>query len=331
VTNILRSDRQPSRYIEDFRGDFAEVASLMQRSWAENKEQPLLYTADFLASCFEYPGTSFYLAPSIYDGSLPVAFVAGFPRLVRLKGRELRIVVITFLTVSPRCKKKGYGVILWSELVKRAKSAGFDGMINYCVDGDAMNGMIRGCCHRLKLPIEHVYSVGYIARVLHAKGSVEAEKEVDAGNVADFLRISAQIGERTRLTRIWSEEEAKWQCVRRLGSIFASYAAGRRKGILTSYVMQLADRDRNKCLLMEDLLWGNLERQERGTLLRQLLDKAVAAGVRVVTVPLLGYADTEPFAAAHFVHSRRVVHVYLTVWTNQPAGETFPSIYLDVF
>jgi hypothetical protein len=36
--------------IEDFRGDFDALATVMQRSWAENKTQPLLYAAEMLAS-----------------------------------------------------------------------------------------------------------------------------------------------------------------------------------------------------------------------------------------------------------------------------------------
>ena len=112
--------------IEDFRGDFAAVAALMQQSWAENREQSLLYTADFLASCFDYPGANFSLAPTLYDGGKPVAFAAGFPRHVRFKGRELRLLLITFLTVAKEYKKTGYGIVLWNELVRRAQAAGFD-------------------------------------------------------------------------------------------------------------------------------------------------------------------------------------------------------------
>ena len=130
LSDSSQSEGRRSRHIEDCRGDFEEISRLIERSWAENTQQALLYPAAFLASCFEYPGASFSLAPAIYDGSTPLAFASAFPRRVCVKGRELNLVIITFLTVASELKKRGYGILLWSELVKRARVAGFDGMVN---------------------------------------------------------------------------------------------------------------------------------------------------------------------------------------------------------
>src|SRR5881397_1040999 len=114
----------------------------MQRSWAENKSQSLLYTSEFLSSCFAYPGANFHLAPAIYDGQKLVAFIAGFPRRMRWKGTELRVVVLSFLTVLSEYKSSGYGIVLWSEVIKRARAAGFDGFVNYLVQGESMDNMM---------------------------------------------------------------------------------------------------------------------------------------------------------------------------------------------
>jgi hypothetical protein len=92
--------RTPSIHIEDFRGDFARVAALIQESWKENGKQGLLYTPDFLASCLDYPGSSYSLAPTLYEGDTPRAFVAGFPRTIKYQGRELRAVLCTLLSIS---------------------------------------------------------------------------------------------------------------------------------------------------------------------------------------------------------------------------------------
>jgi len=144
-------------HIEDFRGDFAQVAALIQESWEENGKQGLFYTPEFLVSCLNYPGSSYALVPTLYEGDTPRAFVAGFPRTIRYQGRELRVILCTLLSVSSKYKKSGYGVVLWSELVKRAQAAGYDGMVNYCVEGEPMNGMIVGCCRLLKLPTERIF------------------------------------------------------------------------------------------------------------------------------------------------------------------------------
>ena len=325
------SSEPPARSMEDFHGDYGEVALMMQQSWSENSKQPLLYTAEFLESCFQYPGSKFYLAPTIYEESKPVAFVAGFPRYVRLRRRALRILIITFLSVAAPYKKKGYGVILWSELVTRAKAVGFDGMVNYCVKGEPMDYMIEGCCRRLGLPVARAYSVHYLSALLWPKKPCEAEKMGDEEIVEGFLRAAAPIAEQTPLSRIWSYEEAEWQCLRRIGSIVAQHKVGLRHGIVTGYVMQIANPERTRCLIIEDLLWGTLEKQEREILVRKFLAQAAGAGAQMAIVPILGYAEIEPFLTMRFRFSQRIMHAYFTVWKEEPVNEVFPSIYLDVF
>ena len=315
--------------IEDFRGDFDEIARLIQQSWAQNS-QHLLYTPAFIASSFEYPEASFSLAPTLYDGDKPIAFAAGFPRRLRFKGRELRAIVCTSLAVSNEHKKAGYGVILWNELVKRAQAAGFDAMVNYCVDGEPMNGMILGCCRAMKVPTERIFSVGYQMRLLQSKRISHSglrEKSEDAGAL---LRTAAPLAEHIPLARIWTEQEAKWQCGRHDG-IVARHGSGTREGVLTGYLMEIGSSQRTKCLIIEDVLWGTLEPQERLPLVRQLLDQAVAAGAQMAIVPSLGYADMEPFSAARFRRTPRVLHAYLSVFKGDPMPEAVSSMYLDVF
>jgi Acetyltransferase (GNAT) family len=316
--------------IQDFRGDFDNVAKLIQESWAENNQQHLLYSSNFLASCFEYPGCSFSLAPTLYDGSKPIAFIAGFPRRLRFKGRELRVILCTFLAVSNEHKRAGYGVILWNELVKRAQAAGFDGMVNYCVDGEPMNGMILGCCRALKLPTERIFSVLYQMRLLQPKPAPQLEFKTESGCVGALLQTAALVSDQAPLARIWSEKEAEWQC-RRHDAVVARHVSGPRQGLLTAYVMEIANPQRTKCLLIEDVLWGTLEQEERLALVRKLLVQAVAAGAQMAIVPCLGYADMEPFGAARFRRTPRVLHAYLTVFKGEPPPEAVSSMYLDVF
>ena len=305
------------------------MAGLIQSSWMENGQHFLLYTPDFVASCFEYPEARFSFAPTLYHGSKPLAFIAGFPRRLRFKGRELRVILGTFLAVSNEHKKKGYGLVLWSELVKRVQSAGFDGMVNYCVQGEPMNDMILGCCHMLKLPTERIFSVRYQTRLLQSKSVSPPEWKLESETVGAFLQAAASIEEHAPLARIWSEKEAEWQC-RRHGAIVARHVSGSRQGVLTGYVMEIANAQRTKCLLIEDVLWGTLEQQERPALVRQLLDQAIAAGAQMAIVPCLGYADLEPFRAARFRQSSRVLDAYLTVFKGDPTLEAVPSMYLDV-
>jgi Acetyltransferase (GNAT) family len=317
--------------IEDFRRDYPGVARLINASWAENAQQPLLYTPEFLASWFDQPGLSAFLAPTLYEHAKPVAFVAGFPRQLRYRGRTLRVIVSAFLSVSSEHKKNGYGVILWSELVNRIRSAGFDGMINYCVEGEPMNAIIVGCCQRLKLPTERIFSIPYQMRLLPPKRvEPSPEEPVNDKAIQMFLEAAAPLANEVPLARVWTEPEAAWQC-RRYGAVVARKISGARLGLVTGYIMEIANPQRTKCLLVEDLLWGTLNPGERNDLLRQLLDQAAAAGAQLAIAPTLNYADMAPLAAARFRSSPRLLHVYLSVFNGQPKPALVPSMYLDVF
>jgi hypothetical protein len=331
VTDILQSEGQQSWRIEDCRGDFEEVSRLIEGSWAENTQQGLFYSADFLASCFEYPGASLSLAPAIYRGSTPLGFHAAFPRRVCLKGRELNLVIMAFLTVASELKNGVYGILLWRVLVKRARAAGFDGMVTYCVEGETMNSMILACCRMLQLPAAHAYTIPYWFRMLQSRKVQSAQAGPAADVVERFMGLAAPIAKQTPLARLWSRKEAEWQCQRRFGSVVAELESGPRQGMLVGYVMPVADASRTKCLIVEDVLWGDLEPQERDRLAKALLDRAALAGAQMAVAPDLGYADLEPFHAARFRPSQRVLHAYLTVWNGKPCTEALSSMYLDVF
>ena len=317
-----------SMRIEDFRGDFDQVAALIQESWKQNGKQGLLYESEFLASCLDYPGSSYALAPVLYEGDTPRAFVAGFPRTIRYQGRELRVILCTLLSVSSEYKKNGYGVVLWSELAKRAQAAGYDGLVNYCVEGEPMNGMILGCCRMLKLPTERIFSVHYLMRLLQPKPTAWHAGEQE--NLSEEFRRIAVSGKDVPLTRIWTPKEIQWQ-LERHGGVVVSHRSGLKEGLLTGYLMQAADPQKTRCLLIEDVLWGTLENEERLTLVEKMVVRGTQAGAQIALLPSLGYADLATFRAARFRSSPRTLHCYLTIFKGEPPPKPVSSMYLDVF
>jgi hypothetical protein len=300
----------------------------VQRSWAENSENPLLYTEEFLRSAFDYPGTSCKMAPTIYRDSEPIAFIAGFPRRVSVDGSELNLVLNTLLTAAPELKGKGYGLALWGEFVKRARKEGFDGTIGFCVEGEEMNASILGCSRAFGCATQRIFSIPYLARLIRPAVDVSSSDEVEI-----FLEAAAAIVPETALARLWTRDEAEWQCHRRFGSVCVAHVSGRRRGVLTGCIMQIADEGRTNCLIVEDVLWGALDSAERGELLKNFLQRAGAAGARMAVVPQMGYADMEPFTKSDggFRRSRRLMHAYLTVWRGAwPLAAPPNSVYIDV-
>ena len=313
--------------VTEFRGDFPQLAATMQRAWAANKEVPLLYTEEFLRSAFEYPGTDMRLTPSIYSGDDLLAFVAGFPRRFRWNGRDVNLALNTFLTAAAGTRGSGYGLAVWGAFHERAKSAGYDGSLNFCVEGDEMNRVAPAAAKLFRLNTQRVFSVEYLVRFLRPAKEAAAAPEAD---IDLFLELASAITETVPFARFWTREEAIWQCRDRSGAITLSASHGGRRGMLTGYIMQVATAPATNVLLMEDILWGDLEEAERKELLQNFLRLAAARGAQSASCPVLNYASLDPLTAAGFRRSKRVLHTYLTTWTGDHPAE-FESVYLDVF
>ena len=178
-------------------------------------------------------------------------------------GESFRFVTNSYLSISPEYKKFGFGIVLWSELAKRIRTAGFDGMLNFCVVGEPMDKMIEGCCRRLRLSAERVFSVRYISSVLQPSNDHYHSGDLPATCVTDFVELASAVTRSQPLAREWTSEEAEWQCVHRTNVVTAHLRAGTRRGILTGYIMSISDAVRTKCLLVEDILWNELEIPER--------------------------------------------------------------------
>lgn len=318
------------RSFENFRGDYDSLADLLQASWSENSQQSLHYSAQFLQSFLTAPGASAKLQPSFYRDEKLAAFAAAFRRQVVYRGQTLNLATNTFLSVLPELKKSGLGIVLWTDLVKRIRVEGFDGMINFCVDGEPMNRMIEGSCQRLGLPVQRILSVRYMSSLLKAADFSAGSAPSSTFAVDEFLDLAAPLVSSQPLARKWSAQEAEWQ-LHRAGAVVAHVSNESRRGILTGYIMSILDEQRTKVLLLEDILWHQLQLDERLQLLRQFLAQAVSQGARMATVPVLGYEDLTAFKKLRFFPTRRVLHCYLTLFRDNLPLEALPSMYLDVF
>lgn len=312
---------------ESFRGDFGALAAMMKLSWAENSNQALVYTEEFLRSAFEYPGSSFDLAPSIYGDAGVIGFMAAFPRSFSWEGCPVRIALNTFLTASNAMKGKGLSLKLWASLVERCRDAGFVGTINFCVEGDDMNRIMPGLSRFLKLNTQRVFSVEFLVRMLRPVPP-EPPPQISEEDIDLFLELASALPNSLLLARRWTRAEAEWQCRGRAGAITVSSRVG-RLGILTGYLAKAASTPPYTVVLLEDLFWGDLEPAERTELLERFLHVAAAQGARFASCPSLGYASTDTLTAGRFRRSKRVLHAYLTFWNGLQPRPT-PGLYADI-
>ncbi len=311
--------------IASFNGDYDELSDLVQRSWAENLESSLKYTPQFLRDSFEYPHSSFDLAPCIYEQNRLVAFVAGFHRNVLWGGKPQKLILSTLLTASPETKGRGYGAWLWLELVRRTRRAGYDGMISIAADGGPVNRIVQEGSRLLKLPSSRIFQVRYQSVLLNG---VQAAGYA-SGDVELFLQLAATTAGNSPIRRVWSRAEAEWQCQNRTGALSVATTDGVGRGMITGYVADIAGPTESRVLYIEDLLWDELDPAARTRLLQSFLATGVARGAQVASTPLTGQTTYEPLKEIRFRSIRRQMNIYVTCWDTAPTP--VDSMYLDVF
>jgi hypothetical protein len=328
MTQIADTIGRAARAVEEFRGDHEELAAVMRGSWVDGAGAPYLYTAELLADWMRYPGTERASAPAIYADGRLVAFAAGLPRQVEIAGTTRQILVSTFLTVAAAQKAAGYGIVVWSELMRRAAAAGYDGVVNYCADGEAMHRMIETGCRLLGLPLVCVKSFAYLVGRVTAGpgGGVGGAQRPSPVQLVDAAAAERGQGDAAaRLWRVWSDAEAGWQ-LSRIGSV----AVGDGDAVLTGSVVTVADDARSRYLVVDDVLWGSADDGTRSRLLAGLLARAAGDGAGYAVLPVTGYADVRPFLGAGMVPSPHTMHAYLTLWSDPAAVRAVERYYLDV-
>jgi GNAT superfamily N-acetyltransferase len=310
-----------------FNGDYEAVANLIEQSWAENKESSLRYTPEFIRSCFEYPGTTVDLAPTIYEGDRPVAFIAGFPRNVEWNEQRERLILSTLLTSSPETKGKGYGAWLWMDLARKAREAGYDGMISICVAGGHVNRIVEAGGARLGYATARIFTIGYQSIVL-----TSAAKEIRECSDADidlFLELAETCNRQIALRRIWTRPEVEWQCRARTGAVVTASHTPEERGIVTGYVVDMVASPPVRVLVIEDLLWNEMQPDARTRLLNEFLAQGAARGAQYASVAITGYTAYESLRTVRFQPIRRRMNVYVTRWSGRPP-EPVDALYLDV-
>jgi hypothetical protein len=142
-----------------------------------------------------------------------------------------------------------------------------------------------------------------------------------------FLQLSTAVSKTCEFSRIFSRSEAEWECLKRYGAVTEVLRAGARAGLINGYVMM--DAAGNPLLFIESVLWGDLLGDEKKNLVTRFLNR-VAGQAMLAVLPLMEYAETEPFRACGFRKVARKLHAYLSLW-NQDQPQSFSGMYVDVF
>jgi hypothetical protein len=246
-----------------------------------------------------------------------------------LATRPTRLVLNTFLTASKEVKGAGVSLTLWAALIERSREEGYEGTINFCVEGDDMNRAMPGISYLLRLNTQRIYSVEFLVRLLNTTPAREPLNQTSDQDIDLFLELAAAIPSGSQFIRSWTRAEAEWQCRDRAGALTVSSCVGGRRGVLSGYLTEVASTPPLTTVVLEDLLWGDLELGEQTELVTRFLRIAAMRGARTASCPILGYAALDALLATRFRRSNRVLHTYLTLWNGlQP--RPVKSLYIDV-
>jgi GNAT superfamily N-acetyltransferase len=306
----------------DIGARYDDAAAVIRRAFHTNNETFLNYNSTFLASCYDYPGTKSELSPAFFHDDRLVAILVSLPRHVVFERKRLALALLTLNAVDPQYRAYGLGIEMVTEAVRRARANGYDGAIYYCVEGHAANRTSAAGVKAASATCNHVYTVEYLIKILRATSSEESE----SADPKDFLYAAEPLARRISFSRVWSVDEAAWQCSGRYRGLSESLEKNNNRGIVTGYILET---DAGKgCLFVEDLLWDDLEIQERKLLLRRLLNRA-APSAQIAVVPLWGYTRYDIFRELGFRKSTRRLHVYLSLWNGLNVTSPLAAMYID--
>jgi GNAT superfamily N-acetyltransferase len=302
---------------------FEEASNLIRDAFATNKESALDYTTEFISSCYRYPGADPALSPAFFDNGSMVSVLASFPRRVRFDNREALLALLTFNSVSPEYRRFGLGIEMVSEAVERAKQAGYNGAIFYCVDGNIANKTTVVGFRAAGATCRKVFTLDYLMGLPRPSPPPASICEPDTNT---FVRLANQMSMRLPFARIWSEEEARWECSEKSGAVTQALEFGSAKGIISGYVLN--DSHGTPCAQIENVLWDELDADQRVTLLKLFLSNLGIA--KIAVMPLWNYIDDEIFRKVGFRRSPRRLNVYVCFWDGKTVLDSLDAMYIDV-
>jgi N-acetylglutamate synthase-like GNAT family acetyltransferase len=308
--------------VRDIGTRYEDAATVIRHAFQTNKEPFLNYNANFLASCYAYPGAQPELAPAFFDDDRLVSVLVSLPRHVIFERKRLALALLTLNAVEPEYRSYGLGIEMVAEAVRRARASGFDGAIYYCVDGHPANRTSFAGVKAANEACNHVYTVEYLMKILRAPSSDESEP----AGANDFLSGAERLRDRMSFCRVWTADEAAWECSGRYGALSEKLEKHGNRGVLTGYILE-GDLGAG-CLFLEDLLWDDLDSDARKALLQRLLNRA-ARSSQIAVVPLWGYTQYDIFHEMGFRKSKRRLNVYLSLWNGLQITSRPEAMYID--
>jgi hypothetical protein len=299
--------------------DLPEAVALLNDSWNEESSSGLVYTSDYLSWLISPPASLPVLAPAFFVARHPVAFVIGVPRTFCIGSSKLHLLMMSFFTVVRGHKGQGLGKRIWSECLRQAARAGYDGAFHYCPAGNPSNSITAAAASTAGFESQLVFTVRYLNALLSAGSSFVHAARGEAGAFAAAARA---LPPGLAISRLWHPDEIRWMFNRPHGVTQTGSSA------LTGYSMGAAGSAR-RAFVVEDVLWGTLDDAGKDAALAALLAQA-AGFASIATVGELEYFDISPFRRAGFRNSRRALNAYLTLWSGRKPELPVRALYADV-
>jgi hypothetical protein len=184
--------------IDTFRGDFGELQRLIQREWDAyfGDKTHFRYTTEWLAAFFG-PAGDLALEHRDARGAL-TGFIGAVPRPYALRGREVRLGLVTLLTSARENRDGLVGLEIERELFRRARAAGLYGTYHFVLDGQRTPDLLRMAAGVLKTkPIEVAPVTSLLGKAGPSAGatgiSVRAATAADAEALAALVARAAKI------------------------------------------------------------------------------------------------------------------------------------------
>jgi hypothetical protein len=200
--------------LDTFRGDYEELAGLIQREWDGyfGERTHFRYDPRWLADFFGAGGGHELLLEYRNGEGALAAFIGAVPRHYVLAGREVRLGLVTLLTSARANTTGSVGLEIERELFRRARSAGLFGTYHFCLDAHHTPNLLRLAAGVLKTrPIEvaPVTSLLRMARPEAAAADTTTLRPVVASDAPQLAELFTKATRGLPLARVVTADDVR--------------------------------------------------------------------------------------------------------------------------
>ena len=323
----------PFRFVSN--PDLAAVSELMVRTWSRPCWK---YTPEFLGAYVYRPTGDPDLSVGLYCGEELAAYEAMVPYAIHYGGRPFRVAQTGFWTADPKFSSSAVAWRVFRKVVHLAREKGVAGCFAVIEASTQAEEVFQAATRQMKQAVRIVCTFRQLIGLTKsirvklgtdgsAHGSAYTPEHSD-----ECVQFFATLRASVSLTRDLDTEDINFVLQDRANTFSWVFINGSKvRGIVNTVRVELL-RPRGAVVsgLLDHVLLGDLNEEERKAFLRAVFRDPFWENIDVVTVPTMGYFDPRALKAFGFFPALQEFRLYYMPFHDTLDVREVSSFHLDL-